>query len=252
MSKTSWESSNQWYHQCVGGKGHYFHQKLIFPLLKKICKITPKSQVLDLGCGQGVLARNIAKNCHYTGVDLSKSLIQAAQKQSNNPFHQFICSDVTKKLPIKSSKYDFAFIVLAIQNIEDQEKAIYNASKHIKENGQLVIVLNHPCFRIPQHSSWDINREKKLQSRKIDHYLSFLKIPILTNPSKREKSAKTFSYHYPLQQYFLWLQKSSFLIENCFELSSDKKSTGKYAKMEDRARKEFPLFFCMTAKKQKR
>lgn len=250
MSNTSWESSNQWYQKCVGDKGHYFHKTLIFPLLNKELKITHKSKILDLACGQGVLARNLAKKTEYCGIDLSKSLIEYAKKHATHPKHTFLCSDITKSLPVSENFFDYCFIILALQNIETPEKVFKQAHKSLRSGGKLIVVINHPCFRIPRHSSWDMDQKNKIQSRKMDSYMSSLKIPILTNPSKGEKSTKTFSFHHPLSSYFSWMQKTGFLIENGFELTSKKNSIGKYAKMENRARKEFPLFLCLIAQKQ--
>jgi hypothetical protein len=36
MQNTSWEKSSKWYNKIVGDEGHYFHQAVIFPNLKKI------------------------------------------------------------------------------------------------------------------------------------------------------------------------------------------------------------------------
>lgn len=249
MNNTSWESSNQWYQKCVGEKGHYFHQTLIFPFLKKELNLHARAKILDLGCGQGVLARNIAKNNEYIGIDLSKSFIDFAQKHCVSKKHRFFHADMTKKLPVAENYFDFCFMILALQNIEKPEIVFKHAYKSLKEKGKLILVMNHPCFRIPQHSSWDMDRKKKIQSRKLDRYMSSLKIPILTNPSKGARSSKTYSFHHPLSMYFSWLQKAGFLIENGFELISNKKSTGKYAQMENISRKEFPLFLSLIAAK---
>jgi len=42
----------------------------------------------------------------------------------------------------------------------------------------LVIVLNHPCFRIPRQSGWGIDEKNKLQFRKVIKYMSPMEIPL--------------------------------------------------------------------------
>ena len=73
------------------------------------------------------------------------------------------------------------------------------------------------------------------------------KIPIQTNPGK--SSNVTYSYHYPLSSYMQFLASSGLMTVAIEEWCSDKKSEGKRAKIEDRARKEIPLFLTLLAKK---
>jgi ubiquinone/menaquinone biosynthesis C-methylase UbiE len=247
MKSTSFEKSSNWYISCVGDKGHYFHKNVIMPHLKRLIKLNKKSKVLDLACGSGILLKWINKEIEYKGIDISESLIKSAKKDLSKN-QAFIKADITKELSIEEKYFSHAFIILALQNIEDGEMVIKNAAKHLAPNGKFIIVINHPCFRIPRQSSWDIDDEKKLQTRKLNMYMSNLKIPIQVHPSKKS-SPITYSFHHPISTYSDWLYKNKFAIEKIDELCSDKKSTGKKAKMENRARSEFPLFMVIVAKK---
>jgi ubiquinone/menaquinone biosynthesis C-methylase UbiE len=236
-SNTSWEESSSWYDTAVGQTGHYYHEHVIFPNLLKRLNLKPGDRLLDLACGQGVLARHLPKGVSYVGVDISPSLIRDAQKRSPHKFH---VGDITK--PMKFEKFTHATIILALQNVDDGKAAIANAANALEPGGKLAIVLNHPCFRIPRQSSWGIDEPKKLQYRRIDRYLKPLKIPIQTHPGKGEKSVETWSFHSALSTYSDWLSSSGLAIQHLDELSSDKKSTGAKASQENRAREEFPLF----------
>lgn len=247
QSKTSWESSAKWYDVLVGEEGHYYHENVIFPHLLPLMDLKGGDKILDLACGQGVLARKIPKGVDYTGVDTAKSLILAANQRKLDPRHRFVVGDVTKPLAIDTD-FTHATVLLALQNIEDPLAVLQNASKHLKKGGRLFIVLNHPCFRIPRQSQWGWDEQKKLQYRRLDAYLSPQKIPIQMHPGK-EKMEETISYHFPLSAYSEFLQKGHFVIEGLQEWVSDKTSTGAKAKMENRARQEFPLFLTIIAKK---
>ena len=242
----SWDSSENWYTSCVGEKGHYYHQSIVLPNVLRLLE-KPHS-LLDLGCGQGVLARHLASEIEYWGVDFSKSLIASAKKLTNKG--RFLVGDVTSDIELEKKDFDRACFILSLQNMEDGFGAIRTAQRHLKKNGKLLIVMNHPCFRIPRQSSWGIDEQMKLQYRRLNVYMSPQKIPIQTNPGKKEKSETTFSYHHPLSDYFQWLQKERFVIETMEEWCSDKKSEGAKAKMEDRARKEIPLFLAIRARKE--
>ncbi len=243
---TSWESSHKWYDSIVGEKGHYYHEQIVLPNTLRLLKLQKDSSLLDLGCGQGVLARSIPHGIKYTGIDAAASLIHSAKAKSKHPFYVF---DITKPLQIKEAPFSHAALILVTQNLEHLEGAFKNASNHLQPGGKLLIVLNHPCFRIPRQSSWGVDEAKKLQYRRLDLYMSSLKIPIQTNPGKNEKSDTTWSFHHPLSFYFQELSKAGFLIETVEEWISDKKSSGGKASMENRSRKEFPLFMALLCKK---
>jgi ubiquinone/menaquinone biosynthesis C-methylase UbiE len=246
MSSSSWENSNEWYDRIVGPKGHYFHENVILPATLRLLNLSPSSALLDLACGQGILARSLPKNIKYTGVDLSPSLIRAAKKYNPPKEQQFLVGDVTQNLPLPAT-FTHASIILALQNIEDPLAVLKNARKHLVKHGKLLIVLNHPCFRIPRQSSWGLDAPKKLQYRRVDRYFSALKIPIQTHPSEGKESVQTFSFHTPISTYTQYLKEAGFVIEVIEEWCSDKKSSGSAASYENRSRKEFPLFLTLLA-----
>ncbi len=249
-SDSSWESVEKWYGALVGKEGHYYHKNVILPRLIPLLNLKSDSTLLDLACGQGILARHIPKEIAYQGIDLSPSLIQEAKKGAQKN-RLFSVGDICKPLPIKGALFSHATILLALQNVSHPEKALENAAKHLKPGGTLVMVLNHPCFRIPRQSHWGIDEEKKIQYRRLDRYLTPLKIPIQAHPSQRGKSPTTLSFHRSLSEYSRYLAEAGFAISLLEEWTSDKKSTGRAAKMENRARAEFPLFLAFKCQKLK-
>ena len=248
---TSWESVGKWYQSIVGDDGHYYHKHVILPALLEHMQVNKIKDplVLDLGCGPGVLARQLPSNTRYIGIDLSTSLVKSAKSQDKDPLHEYFLGDITKPLPIKTSECSHATIILALQNVEHPLLALKNAFKYLRPGGKLFVILNHPCFRVPRQSSWRVDEEQKIQYRRIDRYKSSLKIPIQAHPSKGESSATTWSFHHSLSTYSKWLKEAGFAIELIDEWCSNKVSTGKAAKMENRSREEIPLFLCLIAVK---
>jgi len=248
--KTSWDHVAGWYDQIVSKEGHYYHKEVILPYLsEKIIKnLKPVDSVLDIACGQGILERQIPKEIRYLGLDISKNLIQEAKKLTVSPKHEFKVQDATTAFDF-NEKFSTSFVVLAFQNLKDPKACLLNAANHLKDHGTLVLVLNHPCYRIPRQSSWMEDPGKKLQFRRVDTYMSSLEIPISMQPSKGEKADTTFSYHHSLSSLSKLFVETNFHIKEIEELISNKESTGGAAKMENRARKEFPLFMVLILEK---
>lgn len=247
---SSWEKSAGWYDKAVGTEGHYYHTHIVLPGALRLLALDETSSLLDLACGQGVLERQIQKSISYLGIDASSSLIRAAQGKCKTKNHLFALGDITAPLTLAHKNFTHATLILALQNVEDPENVLRNAALHLKKGGKLLIVMNHPCFRIPRQTSWEIDKAKKIQYRRLDRYLTPLEIPIYTHPSQKEDSPATRSFHFPLSAYSTWLKNTGFNIQLMEEWISDKRSTGGAAAMENRSRKEFPLFLALLCQKQ--
>lgn len=242
---TSWQKVASWYDRSVGEKGHYYHEHVVIPGVLKLLNLHKGDSLLDLACGQGVLARHI-RDVSYLGIDKSASLIAAAKQYHYSAKVDFEVGDVSGALNLPQ-KFTHAAVVLALQNIENAEKVIDNAAKVLEPRGKLVIVLNHPAFRIPRQSAWGIDEQNKQQYRKIFRYLSELNLPITMNPGNKSKQDVTWSFHHPLSYYFQVLKDHGFVVTDFEEWASDKTSVGKAAKMENRSREEIPLFAVIAA-----
>lgn len=246
---TSWEKSSAWYNKLVGDQGHYYHEHVIIPGVLRLLNLKPGANVLDVGCGQGILAKKLPKGVAYQGIDASFSLIKEAHLQDKVSQHEYRCADATKPLPIIKKDFTHASIILAIQNMEFPGAVLKNMAAHLRVGGRLVIVLNHPAFRIPRQSGWDVNPKSNLQYRWVNRYLTPMKIPIQMHPG-RGQSELTWSFHEPISVYAGHLKSAGLVIENIEEWSSDKTSTSREKKREDRARAEIPLFMAIVAFKK--
>lgn len=185
------------------------------------------------------------------GLDTARNFIEEAIRLDKNPKHKYFVTDVSREIKL-NSVFSHATIVLALQNIKHAFRVIRNANNLLEKGGRLFIILNHPAFRVPQHSDWGVDSKKGVQYRKIDTYMSPLEIPIESSPFDKKNNQLTYSYHYPLSAYCEMLSDNGFVIEVIEEWVSDKKSEGGMAKIEDKARAEIPLFMAIVAGKRDR
>jgi ubiquinone/menaquinone biosynthesis C-methylase UbiE len=247
-AKNSWGEVAEWYDNYLETNTDSYQEKVIAPNLIRILDIKKGMRIHDLACGQGFFSRKFTKaGALVTGSDISKELIGQAKKHSRDIVYSV---SPAHKLPfLKDNSIDAVTIVLAIQNIAEFSETLAEANRVLTPGGRLILVINHPTFRIPKRSSWDFDPKSSVQYRRIDGYLSMTKDEIVMNPGK-EKSEATISYHRSLQEFFKTLSKNNFAVIRLEEWISHKKSqTGPRQKAEDIARKEIPLFMMIEARK---
>lgn len=245
---TSWNKVASWYDELLKNDESY-QAKVILPNLLRILDLKKREQVYDLACGQGYFANVFAHvGANVVASDLSKNLIETAKKNSKEKINFYI-SPAHRAQFLKDSSIDTIVVVLAIQNIENVGEVFAECKRVLKKDGRIVLVLNHPAFRVPQGSDWYF--ADGVQSRIISQYLSESKIFIDMTPGEKnlKKKIKTITFHRSLQYYMKLLAKNSFAITRLEEWISHKQSgTGPRQAAEDKARKEIPMFMCLEIK----
>lgn len=241
--KTAWKGEvGKWYKKLVGKTGSFYHREVILPGVLRLLDLKKEEKLLELACGQGILGRQV-KN-EYLGMDLSKELIAEAKRLDKDPKHYYWVGDVSREIKLNKI-YDKGAMILALQNIKKPFGVIRNFSKYLKKGGILVLVINHPAFRIPKHSDWMVKDGK--QWRMEAKYMSHKEIEIESSPFDKKNNQKSFSYHWSISAISEMLLDNAFVIKKIEEWISPKKSEGKMAKIEDEGRKEFPLFMAIEA-----
>lgn len=247
---TSWNKVANWYDELLTTDSDSYQAKVIVPNLLRILDLKKGESVYDLACGQGYFANIFAKcGASVVASDLSKKLVESAIKNSPKSI-SFYVSPAHQSPFLKDGSVDTIVVVLAIQNIENISDVLTECARVLKKNGRIVLVLNHPTFRVPQGSDWYF--VDGTQYRIIGKYLSESKIAIDMTPGEKDpkKKIKTISFHRSLQYYMKLFSKNGFAITRLEEWISHKKSqNGPRQKAEDTARKEIPLFMCLEVKK---
>jgi len=240
----SWDNVAKWYDKLVGEHGSDYHSNVIIPGALKL--ISPKrgEQALDVACGQGVFCRRLDElGVRVTGIDASPELINQAKQRS--PKIHYLVSDAKNLHRFQDNTFDFVTCIMAIMNFDPFEPAIKEMARVIKAPGRILLVMNHPCFRIPRQSGWGFDEQRKLQYRRVDNYMTALKIPIQMQPGYDPKKL-TWTYHRPLTEYFQAFQNSGLAVSRLEEWTSHRTSApGAKKRAEDRSRNEIPLFLAL-------
>ncbi|MEM7119341.1 MAG: class I SAM-dependent methyltransferase [Chloroflexota bacterium] len=258
---TSWDGVAAWYDGWMGQDGSRHHRELAIPTLIDLLVPQADERIIDIGAGQGVLAPHMAEaGATYVGVDASSKLLRKARRHHGQAGTTFVQGDARRLaslVEVEQNSFAAAVFLLSIQDMSPLESVLASASEVLVENGRLVILMTHPCFRIPRQSGWGWDEQRKLRYRRVDSYLTRLAVPMKSYKTKRptpQGNATTRSFHRPLQDYINGLSACGFMIDQIKEVPAGelagKKANYRKAnrlKAAKRAKTEIPLFLGIRA-----
>ena len=248
---TGWDTVADWYAGWTGKEGSHYHRTSAIPAVLSLLSPAPGTHVLELGAGHGVLAPHLLRaGCAYTGVDLSPRLIHTARRHHGDRA-TFLQGDATRlgEIPdLRPNSFDAVVFLLSIQDMEPLDAVLRASAWALRCDGIVVMLMTHPCFRVPRQSGWGWDQKRKLQFRRVDRYLSPVRAPM--QPPTVRNGQSTWSFHRPLSDYINGLGECGLLVERMQEISSPPlHRADAQTNAERRAHAEIPLFLGLRARK---
>ena len=117
-----WENMAERWDESEGDEGSNWHRALLHPALLRVLGPLTGRQVLDVGCGNGSLARQLARlGAQVTGVDASAPIIVRAQQREAREklgiaYH---VADGARMEPLGDGQFDLVVSCMALQDIPD-------------------------------------------------------------------------------------------------------------------------------------
>jgi SAM-dependent methyltransferase len=102
----------------------------------------PAGRTLDLGCGEGRFARDLAALGHdVVGIDASPTMIRAAREAA--PEMELLLADAAR-LPFRDASFGLVVAFMSLHDIDDLAGAIHEAARVLAPDGKLCLAVVHP------------------------------------------------------------------------------------------------------------
>jgi ubiquinone/menaquinone biosynthesis C-methylase UbiE len=251
-AERGWHHVADWYDELVGERGSEYHDRVVIPRTLRLLDVKRGERALDVACGQGVFCRALAREgIRAIGVDAAPALLDAARRRNQSerlPIDYRLGDARRLGEVVGDQSFDAAVAILAIQNIAPLSPVWEGCRTLLTPGGKLVVVMMHPCFRIPRASQWGWDERAGRQYRRIEQYLTSSRTEIQIHPGSAP-SKTTPTFHRPLQAYVNTLGSAGFAIDRLEEWPSHKTSPeGPRKRALDQSRKEIPLFLALRAR----
>ena len=145
-----WEAHAEWWQRefTDGVDPEYTEQ--ILPLIAQ--HLPHGGRLLDVGCGEGQVARMAAElhDMDVVGIDPAMTQVSVATERGGGPrYVQGSAADV----PIADASIDAAVACLVFEHIEALDAALAEVARVLRPGGRFLFLLNHPLLQTPG-SGW--------------------------------------------------------------------------------------------------
>ena len=144
-NEAQWEQHAGWWQREYSAGADPEYEDQILPLVA--AHVRGARLVLDIGCGEGQVARRIASlGATVVGVDPTASQLSTARARAGGPHYLRARAEA---LPCASRAFDTVVLCLALEHIDAFETAIHEVARVLEPGGRFVLVLCHPLLQAP-------------------------------------------------------------------------------------------------------
>lgn len=165
----------------------------------------PGRATLEIGCGEGRVARDLAARGHHvTGVDASPTLLAAAQ--ALDPEGEYVLADAAD-LPLSDETFELVVAYNSLMDVDDMPAAVREAARVLRPGGYFCVCIVHPIADAGRFESAEADAPFMIRN-------SYFGKRRLDEPFERAGMRITFhGWCYPVEDYARAFEDAGLLIE---------------------------------------
>jgi SAM-dependent methyltransferase len=152
MTADHWETHAGWWQAEFTSGADPEYEEQILPLA--LDALAGARDVLDIGCGEGQVARLVCAEgsgvSRVVGIDPTWAQLEVAVRRGGGPTY---ARGAAASLPVASGSFDAVVACLVFEHIRELDAAIAEVARVLKPGGRFAFFLNHPLLQTP-NSGW--------------------------------------------------------------------------------------------------
>jgi SAM-dependent methyltransferase len=205
-----WETHAAWWIQEFTEGADPEYEEQILPLAAQ--HLAGARRILDLGCGDGQVARlAVAGGAELVvGVDPTWNQLRVARQRAGGPMYVRGGAD---GVPFRDGAFDAVIVCLVFEHVRELDDALAEVSRVLAPGGRFVFMINHPLFQTPA-SGW-------IDDQILDPPEQYWRVgPYLVEVETIEEVEKDVWIHFihrPLSRYVNALAANGLVLEHMAE-----------------------------------
>lgn len=147
------------YSDSMSDGGDFYHRTQIDPSIYKIIGDPKGKTIYDLGCGNGYIARNLArKGAKVFASDISSELVRLAKEKSKDLDINYSVRDALDFNGFNDNQFDVVVMNMVIHYIKDLDTLFKGVGRILNKGGLFVFSTNHPFRPSYPYSDWELGK----------------------------------------------------------------------------------------------
>lgn len=208
-SRELWEAHSRWWVDGFTDGADPEYTEQILPIAAEL--LGGARRVLDVGCGDGQVARVLAAGgATVTGADPTASQLVVAADRGGGPSY---VRAVANQLPVADRSFDAVVACLVFEHVDDLDGAVAEVARVLDDGGRFALFLNHPLIQTPE-SGWIVDHlvEPPEEYWRLGPYL-----PESVTIEQVELGVHIRFVHRPLSRYVNVLAEHGLALERMLE-----------------------------------
>jgi ubiquinone/menaquinone biosynthesis C-methylase UbiE len=149
-----------------GHDAYWYYRTSFFDLLPP-----PGTRALELGCGEGRVARDLAARGHHVvGADAARTLVRHARDA--DAAGSYVVADAAA-VPCASAAFDLVVAYNSLQVVADMAGTLHEAGRLLRPGGHVCLTVSHPAMDLGRFVNTDSGivftvRPSYFESRRVD------------------------------------------------------------------------------------
>ena len=217
----------EYWNKRAGNEGEIYKRLILDPIMLKLVEPFEGKTILDLGCGNGYLAKQFLLRSPKKVIlmDISEYNLAFAKEKISDHRIIFVQCDATQPWPINSNTIDVIYSNMLLNEIEDIQTPIQEANRVLKKKGIFIFSVTHPSWNLyifaQEQAGVKATKIKGLGGYFRRGYAKY----IMGENSKTapelakyyEKEFEVEHYQRPLSDYFNTLLSNGFVVKKIVE-----------------------------------
>lgn len=236
-ARGDWDAAADAYADAQATGLDVYRLALFGPAQVALCGEVRALRVLDVGCGSGYFAREMAqRGALVTGIDLSPAMLaHALELEAAAPLGiRYLTGDAARlQEQIAPASFDLATACLALQDMPDIPAALAAVHQALRPGGRLVMSIAHPCSDTP-FRRWAKDATGAKQWLCIDRY--FDRGPVRYDWKGWKYGFATTALHATLEDWLGWTFDAGFTLRALREPRPSAAMVRAHPELDDAAR----------------